>query len=342
MGNYFYKNVNLEKDILDILPKDMWMHIAFFLPLADLGRFSQVSKNAKNIFDSNLIWKHICKKEKNFNLIKTKKQELELNWKKAFLTFQTAFIKTTELLIGNPFNPEARMLLQLLGNGKCYISEKSISDILIPSKLNLKTIDTYYVPHSGVFYEMVPINYYLFTEENELHNIKKNIPYTNDNQKMKLINTEKNKLKLSKIINFVTFDSYVLLITDANKIFDFIITPSWISYSKLPSEVILPIETDDEIMTVKALPLGNFVIININPNSADYYNYKSHQKIIFWTYICEGKTPPKIIEALSEYNIYDINQISNEETEIFYYKSNGISDILKVKNVQILVYAVIP
>lgn len=340
-ANLFKSRINESKDLFDISPKETWIYVSQFLDLKSLGRFAQVCKQALEIYKHDLVWYYKAVAERNFHLIHERKHVFNFSWRKAYLLFQIEFIKTLEILVGDRQNPEGRFLIQLLGNGKCYISERFYQGILFGNKLDSGK-DLYYIPYNGIIYKMILFSEYdspLYALKNDLNTVSKYIPFTDNHSNWVHIKNERAKLINDRVIDVVSFDPYILLLTEKNKIFEFAIYPEIVFIPQkylIPTEVVLP--TNDLIFKIKCTQIGNFAL------TRDTYG---HTKVYFWSTINQINTSIVWLEPLAQFNIVDLNPISEQITEFYYTqdpknnenitpKTDNKLETLTVRNVDII------
>ena len=335
MGNLFTRQQNFysQKKLFDISHKETWIYITQFLDLQSLAQFARVSKDALEVWNNDLVWLYKSKSERNFQKIKQLKELLHSNWKNAYLMFQYEFIQSLEILIGDRNQPEGRVLIQLLGSGKCYISEKFYLGVVFSDRLETNNKNIYYIPYNGIIYKMVRLNEYnspLYCLEDDIRTITKYIPYSSNRNKWKHIKNERLKLNNDRIVEISSYDPYVLLLTEQNKVFEFAVYPESESNVKeglIPTEVIIP--SKDPIFKIKATKIGNFVLTQ---NSND-------DVIIFvWTDVNKNRSKVISLDPILEYKIYDL-EVFNDITEMYYMK-NGKKETLKIRNEELMLYII--
>ena len=320
-------NTNFEINILD-LPKELLIYILEYLhnDIKSLLNFSRICKLANDLANDNILWKFMSHEYKKNSLvgntitiesIYNQIIDSDINWKTIYKNLLNKIIKSALILIGDRINPTSKILLQLNINGDCYIS--SLTGYINYEKYHGEI--SYITNYNNNIYYMMPINSFktpLYAPMDDL-GISKYIPFTNDGKKYKFIKYQRSKMNNIKIINFETYDPYILLLSNDNRIFEFMLTPSWMDEYKwhsIPNEVNLQLQPNEHIIKMKCSPIGNFVIISSSPKN----------KILFWTMIDGDNYSPKIIPYhdtnFVNINIVDIENIGSSNCKFIYYKNN--------------------
>lgn len=312
MGNYFQTNRN--NNLFKNQHRDIWIRILQFLDLKSLLNFSICSKKTREISKSELIWKNLSQTSKHWERILSRKEQFNFSWLDSFIFCWLECIKTIEIPVGPPNNPDYYVLLQLIGNGVCFISNSYYRGFFKVPKND--EFQGYYIGYNGTFYEMIPI-----TEFEPVLSNKKYIPGTQEWKENRLINQESKKIKISKIVDLINYHSCIILLSEDNRIFELILTPSWVEgYKKYPEEVILPLDQTEDILKVRITQIGTFVL--------------TKNKVIFWTFLDnKTKTKPVIIHPLSRYNIIDIGNIDDKIIEFIYFSNH--EEIIRVSIIEL-------
>jgi len=316
-------NINRRMIVAEDIPLEIWTNILLQSDIKTIISFGQTSKSFNLISEDNYIWKCFSNKLKHTKSYPIAQSIIEMNWKKYYQIYIRSIVKSIEVLIGDRTNPENRILIQLQGNGKCYISGRYSRDYIYP------------VVYNSYHYEMVPITEItlpLYYELNELNGIYKYIPFTNDYKKKSIIFTERRKLEQTKIIDISSFDPFIILLSDNNRVFEFVLTPEWYTDYKnfaIPTEIIIPLIPGDSIVNIKSTMIGNFIFVNnINPTI---------NKVFIWSIIDNKRINPILIHALTSIKVIDVEYINKKNSEFIYINSDDIPQKLLVDNVEIYI-----
>jgi hypothetical protein len=325
MGN----KVSIEvKHFCHILPKDIWFCILLNFDLKSLAKFAEVCKFTNLLANHEILWKIICQRSGNYGMMIERKKITQQSWKQICQLFlKETIIKTCEVIVGNNDHPDKRVLFQLRKDGKCFISDGTQS---MRALINVPG-ESYYVKYNSFDYCMRPITDIkteLYAPLNNLGKVSKYIPFTDDSKKYKLIRGERNKLEKTKIIDIHHNFPHVLLLSDDNRIFEFMLSVSWFAHYdnySIPTEIVLPIVSGDSIKCIKSTEVGNFVIVQ----SSDGKN-----KVFLWSYHSGVKIFPVLITSLSDFDIIDVNYIDHQYSE-FVYLDGPATKKLTVENQQL-------
>lgn len=300
MGNKMVTNVEA--------PEEIWLHIISYLmdDLKSLCNFSVVSKLMNKYCNDDLLWHNICERYKNYKNIKYIKNMIKLDWRSAFIYIQDKPIKISGIEWQTDSKKEI-ITFKLMGNGKCFISEINSSKMIQITEFN-----------SPVYQSM-----------NNLNIIMKHIPFTSDHMKFNFIKNERKKLESVKIADISIYSPFILLLSEDDKIFEFLITPEWVSnYGdyKIPTEVVLPLE-NYRIIKINCTMIANFAIAK----------YGKKTKVFIWTFIEGQRFGPVLIKPLCDIDIVDIGRCNTNITE-FITIENNIEKIIAIKNMEIYTY----
>lgn len=315
-----------ETSQIEDFPTEIYIYVLEYF-WNDLNSLSCVSKSChflNDLCNDDNLWKTYCEKRRYFEMMQIRRKIMNEPWKNIYKIFLREIIKTCEILIGDRINPEDRVLIQLKGDGTCFISQGHIDTRNKVGSLLAMTIDL----NNVIDNQLQSSN----TELKEDYHVKYNdYLYIMGPANEKFLSTGLNKIR---IVDFSSYDPVVLLLSDDNRVFEFILSPSWIPEYKefaIPKEISLPLEKDDRVKLIKCLPIANFAVVNSNGGN----------KIFAWTcYEQEGtgkivRTETKIIEQLSEFDIIDIVYVNSVHTEFAYLDRKKKIQKLTVENSQL-------
>jgi len=312
------------------ITEDVLLHLLGFLEndWRTLARFSQTSRRCYHLVNNEKMWKKFAKKLNYEKIAEIKKRKL--TWKNSYFTYLDSPIKSLVVSVANNV-PHSKFLIQLKGDGKCFISD----DLENPRKGPHR----YHVEFENLVFHMNEItetSTYLYDPLNDLGKITKHLPFTKDNTKYYEI---RNRITLLNSVRFIDIDSYdptILLLTNDNRIFEFLITPKWMRDFKehlIPNEVKFPLEKNEKIKKMICNEIGCFVISNF-PKKEE--NKKCN--VYFWTHVDNSDIIPKLIGPLSALDIIDINYLDKEYTCIIHIDDKMEKCYTKIENTQLFMF----
>lgn len=271
--------IKLDMENILQLSDDVLILIWVWLEVADLAVISLVCQKFKTLSNDNQVWQHLCKKKfHDYPHLNNKVRLLGWHWKTIYRNRFLGIYKSVEVLVGPRKHPTKRCLIELLGDGSCYMSKsyKNIdyprySDAELCAMPEMESIETIPAQSESSRARHTLMGEYLYTC----------VPIV---ECLVGINT---RVVRGIFIDIQTYDPTVLLLNSEGQVFEFSVHPDWAegwNKFKLPCLIAIP----EPVKKIFALAMGNFAITESN-------------HVYFWT-ITEG-----LIDANSQMRLHPVH-----------------------------------
>lgn len=309
------------------LPTEVWVTIieqtrtvndesVEFYDVPTILKLMSTCKTLYKLTSNLYIWKGLCQKFQDFDrLERMYKTGIMDSWKHLYQMRICGTYKTVLLKIG-----DRRMLVELKGNGNCFVSKKTEAKLVYnyvlggPSIINTSDCNKcgmrnhYDTFKDGIKFHMIPLNSIMspVLEGAKDDGVLKWIPFTKEYKRQSLI---KNFDNLS-IIDIQSYEPTVAILSQGGRVFEWIFIPDYIDnfYKHIfPVEVIFPPKTK---------------IVRIFCTAASSYAISSCGKLFVWTIFDHPESMKKIrtvplhLTILDKFDIKNIVQESDEHTII--------------------------